>query len=216
MTAERRFPHHLGPDGSFAVCGPRAILTGNRGILHDAPSRARSARWRHKAWISCTLNLRADRAKLPLTAPGHYTPLFFTDEAVALAAGHRPCALCRRVAFLDFQSAWREATGRLLRAPEIDQLLHTARLSNRRPAQHSADCAALPDHSFIRSGDLTGRLLGDALLPLTAIGYGAAQPRPRGRVCVLTPAPLLDVLRAGYQPALTRAQDRASWPDSRS
>ncbi|MEZ5867808.1 MAG: hypothetical protein R3D46_04795 [Defluviimonas denitrificans] len=32
----------------------------------------------------------------PLEEPIAGTPLFFMDEAVALAAGHRPCADCRR------------------------------------------------------------------------------------------------------------------------
>ena len=32
--------------------------------------------------------------------PGRWTPLFFWDEAVAFAAGHRPCALCRHADFV--------------------------------------------------------------------------------------------------------------------
>ena len=35
----------------------------------------------------------------PKWEPGRWTALFFHDEAVALAAGHRPCALCRRAAY---------------------------------------------------------------------------------------------------------------------
>ena len=31
-----------------------------------------------------------------LMQPGKFTELFFLDEATAFAAGHRPCALCRR------------------------------------------------------------------------------------------------------------------------
>lgn len=216
MRAESPFPHHIAPDGSFAFEGPRPVLTGNRGILHDAQGRASTARWRHKAWISCTLKLRADRPKLQLTAPRHYTPLFFADEALALAAGHRPCAFCRREAWSEFQRAWVTATGLSPRAPEIDKALHRARLDrDRHPATHIADCASLPDHSFIRTTKAPGRLEGAAFLPLTPRGYAPALPRPEGPVTVLTPLPLLQVLRAGYHPALTRDQDRASWPDSR-
>jgi hypothetical protein len=36
--------------------------------------------------------------------PGHYTELFFLDGATALAAGHRPCAQCRRDRFNAFRS----------------------------------------------------------------------------------------------------------------
>ncbi|RRH75147.1 hypothetical protein [Falsigemmobacter faecalis] len=210
------FPHRVMADGSFAFHGARGSLTGNRGILHDAAGNPTTARWRHQAWISCTLNQRADRAKLPLTAPGHYTPLFFLDEAVALAAGHRPCALCRRQAFTGFRSAWAAATGLSDRAPEIDRHLHAARLTpKRQPAIREADCAALPDHSIIRSESHMGRLFGDALLPLTAAGYGQPLKRPEGRVLLLTPLPLIRVLQEGYAPALTPAADRASWPDHR-
>ena len=55
---------------------------------------------------------------------GHYTPLFFLDEAVAFAAGHRPCAECRRADFLRFKRHFNRATGRpddqFVPAREID------------------------------------------------------------------------------------------------
>jgi hypothetical protein len=38
---------------------------------------------------------------------GRYTELFFLDEAVAFAAGHRPCAECRRERFNAFKDALR-------------------------------------------------------------------------------------------------------------
>jgi hypothetical protein len=41
--------------------------------------------------------------------PGHRTALFFLDEATALAAGHRPCATCRRMQYDAFLRYW--ATG---------------------------------------------------------------------------------------------------------
>ena len=43
-----------------------------------------------KVWIK-------DRHR-KLMQPGRYTELFFLDEATAYAAGHRPCAECRRAA----------------------------------------------------------------------------------------------------------------------
>lgn len=40
-------------------------------------------------WISCVLDWRGGwRDVMP---PGRWTPLFFLDEATALAAGHRSC-----------------------------------------------------------------------------------------------------------------------------
>jgi hypothetical protein len=40
-----------------------------------------------------------------------WTELFFLDEAVALAAGHRPCFLCRREAAERFRDSWAAAKG---------------------------------------------------------------------------------------------------------
>ena len=40
--------------------------------------------------------------------PGRFTELFFLDEATALAAGHRPCASCRREDYDRFTALWRE------------------------------------------------------------------------------------------------------------
>ena len=41
--------------------------------------------------------------------PGRFTELFFLDEATAFAAGHRPCALCRREDYNRFGEIWRRA-----------------------------------------------------------------------------------------------------------
>src|SRR6476646_7854960 len=51
-----------------------------------------------------------------------WTELFFLDEAVALAAGHRPCFFCRRAAAEAFPTAWGKAKGGKvpLLAPEMD------------------------------------------------------------------------------------------------
>ena len=41
-------------------------------------------------WITCLLAYQGWRH--PLDRPGTWTPIFFLDDAVALAAGHRPVA----------------------------------------------------------------------------------------------------------------------------
>ena len=46
-----------------------------------------------KPWITCLTEFRDWR--VPLARPNRWTPIFFLDDAVALAAGHRPCATCR-------------------------------------------------------------------------------------------------------------------------
>jgi hypothetical protein len=174
---------------------------GNRGILHGADRRLGTARWRHKAWVCCLLAFKG--RKRALMSPGTYTELFFLDEAVALAAGHRPCGECRRRDHLRFRAAWAEATGAEPRAADMDWALHVARVTrDRRQVRHGAEAAALPDGAFVLWEGCPHLVLGDALLPFAAVGYGPPVARRAGQVTVLTPAPTVEVLRAGYRPAL--------------
>ncbi|MEC7963076.1 MAG: hypothetical protein VX201_07380, partial [Pseudomonadota bacterium] len=55
----------------------------------------------------------------------------FLDEAVALAAGHRPCHFCRHADAMRFKAAWADANGPTT-APEMDRILHPARVTRQR------------------------------------------------------------------------------------
>ena len=190
------------PDGRIVAVAARGTLTGNRGILHDADKRLGTARWRHPHWISCTLDYKGLRRTL--MTPGRWTELFFLDEAVALAAGHRPCALCRRPDYLRFSAAWAAAFGQRQAAPAIDAVLHGARLrpGTRLNATHEAPGASLPAGTFIAHDGGSALVYGDRLLPFAPAGYGPPVKRPDGLVTVLTPRPLVAVLAAGYRPRL--------------
>lgn len=184
------------PWGEIVADPARGTLTGNRGIIHRLDQTLGRARWRHRAWISCRLDWKGVR-RMPMS-PGTWTELFFLDEAVAMAAGHRPCALCRREAYVRFREAWQAAGLPGARATEIDAALHMARTRKR----WSAPCDDLPDGAI--AGDE-----GDAVLVLDQTvrrfapdGYGPPRPLPSSRVQVLTPEPMVAVLRAGYRPAL--------------
>jgi hypothetical protein len=132
-----------------------------------------------------------------------WTALFFLDEAVALAAGHRPCAECRRAAYTRFRTAWSLAFGTRPRAPEIDASLHQARVTRARAQlRHQAPARDLPDGSFLLWQGRAHLVLGDRLLPFSPSGYGAPLDRPTAPVTVLTPRPTLAVLTAGYRPVL--------------
>jgi hypothetical protein len=205
MTAPPR-QNRVQPDGSFAAVAARGSLTGNRGILHDAHGRIGPARWRHKAWISCLLQFKSRRA--PLNAPGHYTHLFFHDEAVACAAGHRPCAECRRADYIAFQAAFRRAFGGKTLAPEMDRILHAGRVdpATRTPARHMAQIDSLPDGCFVVLNDTPHLLRGEHVYPFAPYGYGAPLNRPtRGAVTVLTPPPMVAVFCAGFVPQISGA-----------
>src|SRR5215218_6986529 len=90
MTLQNR----VTPLGDLVAEPARGLVYGNRGCLHDEQGRIRR-RFAVKRWIACRLEFRG-RRRSPLQQPGRYTELFFLDEVTALAAGHRPCAECRR------------------------------------------------------------------------------------------------------------------------
>jgi hypothetical protein len=191
------------PGGEIVADPARGTLMGNRGILHDAQQRLGAARWRHPHWICCRLAFKGRRRAV--MAPHRYTELFFLDEATALAAGHRPCCECRREDFLRFQAAWRRAFGHHASAGAMDRALHQARVEPRshRQIRFAAQLDDLPDGAFVLLPDAPSPFLvqGEQLHPWRAAGYGPARARCPGRVRVLTPAPTIAVLRAGYRPA---------------
>jgi hypothetical protein len=176
------------PTGEIVADPARGTLTGNRGCLHDGEGRLRR-RWTTKAWIACVLDWKGVRRQI--MAPGRWTELFFLDEAVALAAGHRPCAFCRRADFRRFQAAWRGSPT----APEMDAALHAERLAERPVGR----LAALPDGVLVQAAGATALKWQGRLMRFALSGYGPRVILP-ATVTVLTPAPMVAVLASGYRP----------------
>jgi hypothetical protein len=183
----------------------RGLLMGNRGSLHGVDRRLGTTRWRSKAWICCVLDWKGvQRDPMP---PGRWTALFFFDEAVALAAGHRPCAYCRRRDFLLYAGAWAAGHGLSTRprAAEMDAQLHLERVEPRTRRQRTtiAELAELPTGAMIRYDGSPALVLDGSVLPWSWKGYGAALEVPGHReVEVLTPPANLVVLQAGFTPLL--------------
>src|ERR1700760_3735620 len=117
------------PFGELIATPERGLVYGNRGCLHDADGAIRR-RSGGKRWIACRLRFR-DRRRSPLMVPGRYTELFFLDEATALAAGHRPCAECRRADYERLTALWAELHPGQRGADAIDSQLHRERLDRR-------------------------------------------------------------------------------------
>ncbi|MDH3702111.1 MAG: hypothetical protein OEU46_12415 [Alphaproteobacteria bacterium] len=191
------------PTGDIVAVAARGQFMGNRGILHDDRRQLGRSRWKHKAWIICLLCFRG-RKRVPMT-PHRYTELFFFDEAVAIAAGHRPCYECRRRAYRDWCAAWQAGHGEpaLPRAGEMDARLHGERVDRRTRRQRvwSAPVDDLPDGTYLLAGQHPHLLLNQRLLPWSPEGYWAARPRPAGGlVTVLTPPAAVAALRGGYRP----------------
>ncbi|MFN0116161.1 MAG: hypothetical protein ACKVPY_15940 [Paracoccaceae bacterium] len=190
------------PTGDIAAVPARGLFTGNRGGAFHRPDKTLgAARWKSKAWICCLLSYKGWWREV--MAPRLYTELFFLDEAVALAAGHRPCALCRRADFRTFAAAWERAGLGPSRAPQMDRALHAARLArDGTGATHRAPCAGLPDGAMILAAGAPALLRGSHALPFAPEGYGPPLPRPDGEVAVLAPRPVVAVLAAGYRPVI--------------
>jgi hypothetical protein len=186
---------------------------GNRGILHGAEQQLLQARWRHPHWIICVLAFKGWHREV--MQPNKYTELFFMDEATALAAGHRPCALCRRAAYLAFQDGLKHALRHAepLSAHALDQMLHAARIEagTRRQRWFEACLDDLPDGAMIvrrdgASNDQPGDIWlvrGRHLLRWRPGGYDRIVCRPPGiAVLTLTPRPTVLALQQGYQPVI--------------
>jgi hypothetical protein len=179
----------------------RGLVYGNRGALHDAQGVIR----RHhstRRWIACRLSFKG-RRRPRLMAPGRYTELFFLDEVTALAAGHRPCAECRRADYVRLTDRWGVLHPGQRGADAIDAQLQTERLD---PATghrrlHRIGFGKLPDGAFVLLDGHPRLVMESRLLAWSPGGYTAARPRPaRGLADVITPPSLLALLEHGWAP----------------
>ncbi len=187
------------PFGEIVAIPQRGMFMGNRGSIHRGRSIVRP--WQVRRWITCRLQYKGWVA--PKWDPGRWTPLFFYDEAVALAAGHRPCALCRRDDFNRWLDTWSSAFGERPRAEPMDRLLHADRVDGGVQRRHVRPWRELPSGAFVALDETPALVLEDRLVPWSPSGYGAAVDRPsRGEAAALTPARTIAVLAHGYRPSI--------------
>jgi hypothetical protein len=193
------------PTGDIVAAAARGLFMGNRGILHDADKRLGRSRWKHKVWIICRTCFRGRHRRV--MTPRRYTELFFLDEAVAIAAGHRPCFECRRQDFYAWQRAWQSGNGAtsLPRAGEMDAVLHRERIVSGTRRQKTWQCPLgdLPEAVFVLWDDRPHIYISGSLRSWSHDGYGGAVPGAgREPVTVLTPRSSVGAIRGGYRPAL--------------
>lgn len=189
------------PLGELIADPGRGLVYGNRGCLHDENGRI-SRRYNGKRWIACRLQFRGWQ-RGPLMQPGRFTELFFLDDATALAAGHRPCALCRREDYERLVEIWRAFHTGQVGADAIDAQLHSERVAPdpRGQRRHGALVDELPDGAFVMCDGAPCLVLGKELLRWTPAGYVDNRPRPvLQQVVLITPPSLVAVLRAGWDP----------------
>ena len=183
------------PLGEVIADPARGLVYGNRGCLHDAEGRILRP-WAVRRWIACRLDFK-NRRRTPLLQPGRYTELFFLDEATALAAGHRPCAECRRADYDRLVALWRGLHPGQSRADAIDEQLHAERVepSTRERRLHRARYEDLPDGAVVLHEDAPYVVLAAWLLRWTPVGYGDRIGRPDGEARLVTPPSLVELLR---------------------
>ncbi len=191
------------PLGDLIAAPERGLVYGNRGCLHDEHQEIRR-RYATKRWIACRLCFRG-RRRSPLMAPGRFTELFFLDEATALAAGHRPCAECRRSDYNRFSDLWLALHPGQVGVDAIDAQLHGERLApgSRERLLHESPYAELPDGTFVLEAGRPQLVLARQLLAWSAGGYRDRRRRPRhGSATVITPPSLIAILRGGWSPSV--------------
>ena len=202
--------NRVDPWGDLHAEVARGMFTGNRGCVVDDEERV----VRHHGsslWITCVTEFRDWR--WPLARPRRWTPLFFLDDAVALAAGHRPCATCRRPDYRAYRDALTQATDARapLRAWEMNKRLNAERLRPGRGFRRGTDRIVwsspfvdLPDGTVVVGTERDCQLVvGDRLLSFSFDGWRHPTPRPRqGLAEVLTPRTSVAALTHGYRPVL--------------
>lgn len=190
--------NRVDPRGRIFRTPARGTFMGNRGGAIHNERREIVRPYAGRRWIACVLEFK-NRWRAVMT-PGRYTELFFLDEAVALAAGHRPCAECRR----DRYNAFREAWGGSPSAGEMDVELHRARIDRERnKVTYRAPWKSLPDGCFVQMDESSYLVRGKDLLLWSPGHYVFKERRPaRGDVTVLTPEPIVRCLHQGYRPEI--------------
>jgi hypothetical protein len=191
------------PFGDIVAIAQRGMFTGNRGIIHDPATRTLlKRRWSSKAWLICVCEFRGRRRAV--MARQSWTELFFFDEAVALAAGHRPCFFCQRDRAESFRAAW--SGGRGVASPSavaIDAVLHAERLDQGRKRLHAlpAPVLSLPSGAMVASGSRALLIAGARAFEWTVLGYRRLEDLPviDG---LLTPPSTVAALAGGYRVAI--------------
>ena len=202
------FRNRVTPLGELIVHPARGLVYGNRGCLHDAAGEIRR-RYNGKRWIACRLRFKGWH-RSPLLQPGRFTELFFLDEATAMAAGHRACALCRREDFNRLTEVWLDIHPGQAGADAIDAQLHAERIDGRgnRRLHEDVPIDGLPAGAFVLHDGTPHLVLENGLKRWTPSGYEGPIARPR-RATLITPPSLVELLRAGWEAAVPLVHDSA-------
>jgi len=194
--------NQVSPTGCIENTSSRGTFMGNRGVLHN-PKKELQRLFKIKPWITCLLEFKGRQREL--MAPGAYTELFFLDEVTAFAAGHRPCAECRRVRYNEFRDAWGHANlpdvGSKVRAPQMDEVLHQERIEGGQKVTWRCLLADLPHGAMFQVGGHSYAVCDGEILKWSFDGYTAsARDKLPETVDVLTPRSVVNIFANGFRP----------------
>jgi hypothetical protein len=187
------------------------MFMGNRGILHDK-NEVIQRNWKLKAWIICLLEFRGRKRRI--FSPGHYTELFFLDEATAMSAGHRPCGECRYKDYIKFKHLWVQTNRELLKTDhplikDIDQIIHRHRLDpHKKKIVFEDKLRNIPDGVFIKRhhDDRFYLVLDGYIYEWSPNGYVSKKPKNANEaVWVFTPKSIVKTIKAGYEVIVHRS-----------
>lgn len=201
--------NRVDPFGRICAVQARGMFMGNRGgRFHNTDKTLASRRWANRAWICCVLEFKQRHRQV--MSPRSYTELFFLDEVTALSAGHRPCFECQRKRAQSFLELFAAVEGKSQRpyVGDFDKIAHSARLKGREKRTYESEISTLPNGVMIAVEGTPFALRDECLLAWSFSGYTTSLRRPpSGNVEVLTPAPFVEILAAGYAPAFHPSAD---------
>ncbi|GHB22723.1 hypothetical protein GCM10007094_08660 [Pseudovibrio japonicus] len=196
--------NRVAPNGELCAVPARGMFMGNRGgRIHDPETQKLTGRTHaSRRWICCTTTYKDWHRDVWGKS---YTELFFFDEVTALAAGHRPCFLCRRDDARRFAEHWKTCEG-LERAPssdEMDLVLHGQRCGHK-----SSPCPLplidprddWPEGTLVQDGERFIALKDQRWWSWSFDGYTPAATALPERVSLVTPVQIIAILRDGYRP----------------
>lgn len=198
--------NRVDPWGKLHAVNVLGSWMGNRGILHNSDKQI-ITQWRHKQWVTCALNFKG--RKREIFAPNYYSELFFLDEATALAAGHRPCAECRRERYKEFKAIWFQANpeygSETSSISVTDKQLHLERVDRaKQKVTFNAVVSSLPDGTIFEHEGYAYLIWKDQYHLWAHDGYvKTALSLPKDAcVAVLTPASIVAMYQFGFKPQI--------------
>jgi hypothetical protein len=201
MTLQNR----VDPWGCLRAVNARGSLLGNRGMLHNEEQQI-VRNWQRKPWVTCALEFQG--RKREVFGRTTYSELFFLDEATAFAAGHRPCASCRRERYDEFKASWLAANEKQFSQSnpsisEIDKVLHGERVDPKGvKVTFLAPLSSLPLGAVVDMNGEAFLVWHQGLKRWSFAGYSdlQLQPSPPTLVRVLTPASVVRTFAGGFLP----------------